>query len=82
MNSEGWNCTGPIASQLVFPPTSMPSGVATTRNCNTHEAMSTGHAMRIQKLSGMRLASSIAGMPMTAKTACLIAWSRNPPSAI
>ena len=59
MNSEGWNCTGPIASQLVLPPTSMPSGVATTSSCKMHEAMSTGHAMRIQKLSGMRLASSI-----------------------
>ena len=32
MSSDGWNWNGPSAIQFVFPPTSMPSGIATTRS--------------------------------------------------
>ena len=44
MSSDGWNCTGPIASQFVLPPTVMPSGVATTSSWSAHATMSSGHA--------------------------------------
>ena len=69
ISSDGWNCTGPIASQFVLPPTVMPRGVATTSSWSAHAATSSGQASAIQNRSGIRLAMSMIGTPNRAYSA-------------
>ena len=67
--------------QFRLPSFTIPSGVKTV-SWNRVAAMSAGHAIRFQNDTGMRLPSSISGMPIAAKIACLsIAWN-GPPAAV
>ena len=75
MPSEGWNWNPFKDNQLVLPPASTPSGVKTTRHCNTQKRMSVGQATLVQNRSGIRLTTSISGTPTSAK----MPWRRRPP---
>ena len=73
-SSDGWNENVPSSIQLRFPLCSMPRLVAMTRNCSAIAMIIARPAHFRQNTAGSRAATSMSGMPRSAKSP----WRRNP----
>ena len=81
-NSDGWAVNPPIAIQFRLPPETMPIPGTKTSSCRPPPMTRAGHAHFLQNTAGMRDATSISGMPMTANSPCRAKRPKKPCSAM